>query len=65
MISSRLLEARQKRLGSEILYQQVIASEHGTDDVQGITAIQNDAIVQSIRTELVELESRQGELSQR
>jgi len=65
MISSRLLEARQKRLGSETLYQQVIASERGTDDVQGITAIQNDAIVQSIRTELVELESRQGELSQR
>ncbi len=65
MISSRLLEARQKRLGSEALYQQIIATERGKGDVQGITAIQSDAIVQNIRRELVELESRQSELSQR
>lgn len=65
MISSRLLEAKQKRLGSEALYQQVIATERGSGDLQGITAIQSDTIVQSIRSELVELESKQGELSQR
>jgi len=65
MISSRLLEAKQKRLGSEALYQQVIATERGRGDLQGITVIQNDSMVQSIRNELVELESKQGELSQR
>ncbi len=65
MISSSLLEARQKRLGSEALYQQIITTERGSGDIQGITAIQNDAIVQNIRKELVELESRQSELSQR
>lgn len=65
MISSRLLEARQKRLGSEALYQQIRSVERGNGDVQGITAIRNDAIVQNIRNELVELESRQSELSQR
>lgn len=65
MISSRLLEARQKRLGSEALYQQIIATESGRGDLQGITAIQNDPIVQNIRKELVDLERKQGELSQR
>ncbi|MBX2847018.1 MAG: polysaccharide biosynthesis tyrosine autokinase [Acidiferrobacterales bacterium] len=65
MISGRLLEARQKRLGSEALYQQIIATERRRGDLQGITAIQNDPIVQNIRTELVALERRQGELSQR
>lgn len=65
MISSRLLEARQKRLGSEALYQQILATERGSGDVQGITAIQNDSIVQNIRKELVELERKQSELSQR
>ena len=65
MISSRLLEAKQKRLGSEALYQQVRATERGKGDLQGITAIQSDVIVQSIRNELVDLESKQGELSQR
>ena len=65
MISSRLLEARQKRLGSESLYQQIIATEKGRGDLQGITAIQNDAIVQNIRKELGELERKLGELSQR
>ncbi|MFT6032321.1 MAG: succinoglycan biosynthesis transport protein ExoP [Arenicella sp.] len=65
MISSKLLEARQKRLGSEALYQQIIATERVTGDLQGITAIQNDPIVQNIRKELVSLERKQGELSQR
>lgn len=65
IISSKLLEATQKRLGSEALYQQVIATERGKGDVQGITVIQNDPIVQEIRKELVELERKQGELSQR
>ena len=65
LISSSLLEARQKRLSSEALYQQVIAAERGRGDVQGIHAIQNDSIVQNIRTELVQLERRKGELSQR
>ena len=65
MISNRLLEARQKRLGSEALYQQIVATEKGRGDLQGITAIQGDVIVQSIRKELVDLERKQGELSQR
>jgi len=65
MISGRLLEARQKRLSSEALYQQILATERGKGDVQGINAIQNDPIVQNIRTELVSLERKQGELSQR
>jgi len=65
MISSRLLEAKQKRLGSEALYQQIIATERGRGDLQGITAIQDDVIVQDIRKELLELERKQGELSQR
>jgi capsular exopolysaccharide synthesis family protein len=65
MISSRLLEAKQKRLGSEALYQQIIATERGRGDLQGITAIQGDVIVQDIRKELLDLERKQGELSQR
>lgn len=65
MISSRLLEAKQKRLGSAALYQQIIATEKGRGDLQGITAIQNDSIIQNIRKELLELESRRGELTQR
>lgn len=65
MISSRLLEARQKRLGSEALYQQVLATERGKGDMQGIAVIRSDVIVQNIRNELVELESRKSELSQR
>lgn len=65
MISSSLLEAKQRRLGSESLYQQIIATEKGQGDLQGISAIQNDLIVQNIRKELVELERKQGELSQR
>jgi len=65
LISNRLLEAKQKRLSSEALYQQVIATERGRGDLQGITAIQSDTIVQNIRNELIDLESKQGELSQR
>lgn len=65
MISSRLLEAKQKRLGSAALYQQIVATERGKGDLQGINAIQNDLIVQNIRKELLELESRRGELTQR
>lgn len=65
MISSRLLEAKQKRLASAALYQQIVATEKGKGDLQGINAIQNDLIVQSIRKELLELESRRGELTQR
>ncbi len=65
MISNRLLEAKQKRLGIEALYQQVVSAEQGRGDIQGINAIKNDSIVQNIRGELVDLESRQGELAQR
>lgn len=65
MISSRLLEAKQKRLGSAALYQQIIATERGKGDLQGINAIQNDLTVQNIRNELLELESRRSELAQR
>lgn len=65
MISTRLLEAKQKRLGSAALYQQIVATERGKGDLQGINAIQNDLIVQDIRKELLELESRRGELTQR
>lgn len=65
MISSRLLEAKQKRLGSAALYQQIMVTEKGRGDLQGITAIQNDSIVQSIRKDLLEIEARRGELTQR
>jgi len=65
LISGRLLEARQKRLDSEALYQQIVATERGRGDLQGITAIQNDATVQAIRGELLSIERRQSELSQR
>ena len=63
IITGRLLEARQQRLSSESLYQQITSSSNA--ELQGITAIQNDTIVQNIRTELVQLERREGELSQR
>jgi capsular exopolysaccharide synthesis family protein len=65
MISSRLLEAKQKRLSSAALYQQIVATERGKGDLQGINAIQNDLTVQNIRKELLELESKRGELTQR
>lgn len=65
IITGRLLEARQNRLSSESLYQQVIATERRNGDLQGIAAIQADTIVQNIRTELVQLERRRSELAQR
>lgn len=65
IITGRLLEARQKRLSSESLYQQITSTERRNGDLQGIAAIQNDSTVQNIRADLVQLESRQGELSQR
>jgi len=65
IITGRLLEARQQRLSSESLYQQIIATERRNGDLQGITAIKNDQIVQNIRTELVQLERRRGELAER
>ena len=65
IITSRLLEARQKRLSSESLYQQIVSTERRNGDLQGITAIQTDSVIQNIRTELIQLEQRKGELSQR
>ena len=65
IITGRLLEARQERLSSESLYQQIIAIERRNGDLQGIAAIQADSIVQNIRTELVQLERRRSELSER
>jgi len=65
LVSKRLLDAKQKRLELESLYQKVLEIEKNKGDFQGIPAIKNDSLVQSIRSELVSLSSQRGELSKR
>ena len=64
-ISQKLLDAKQKRLEAEALYSKIVEIESNAGNFQGIQAIKNDAVIQSIRSDLVQLESQRGELSKR
>jgi capsular exopolysaccharide synthesis family protein len=65
VISVQLIEAREKRLALDALYQQIRTTEQSGGDLQGIAAVQNDQLIQNIRAEVLQLEQRKSELSRR
>lgn len=64
-LSSRLIEAREARLALEAIYQQIISIERASGDLQSIGVVEENALIQNIRSELLQLEQRKSELSKR
>lgn len=65
LVSAKLIEARESRLALEAKYQQIISVEKQGGDLQVISAVESDLLVQNIQQELRQLQQRQVELSKR
>lgn len=64
-LSSRLIEAREARLELEVINQQILSIEEANGDLQSTNIVEDNALIQTIRNELLQLEQRKSELSGR
>jgi len=64
-LSERLIGVREKRLELEVIYQQITEIEASGADLQTVSIVENNSLIQTIRNELLQLEQRKSELSGR
>lgn len=63
MLTTRLAEAQAERLGKDAGAREIAAARRNNAPMEDVAAVQRDALVQSLRSQVIDLEKERSELS--